>query len=171
MYVIGPMVLYLCERVLRLIRYLQTVRYRMVCLHSPFSSAPFATCLHRGDVRLVAPPADRDAAVQSAGAAAGEERLQDGGGPVRLPQLPGHLPAGVAPLHHDLGPRGGFLQRPHPLGRRLDRQTHRHHAEAARGSAGAQVRTRWHFEANPKVFQICHTDASITRLLQNATLF
>lgn len=31
MYVIGPMILYLCERLLRLIRYLQTVQYRRVC--------------------------------------------------------------------------------------------------------------------------------------------
>lgn len=34
------MVLYIFERVLRLIRYLQTVRYRRVCLNSRFSSGP-----------------------------------------------------------------------------------------------------------------------------------
>lgn len=30
MYVIGPMVLYICERLIRFIRYMQTVRYRRV---------------------------------------------------------------------------------------------------------------------------------------------
>ncbi|KAI1898120.1 hypothetical protein AGOR_G00069080 [Albula goreensis] len=33
MWVIGPMVLYLCERVLRFIRYMQTVRYRKIVMH------------------------------------------------------------------------------------------------------------------------------------------
>ncbi|XP_036381059.1 cytochrome b-245 heavy chain-like isoform X1 [Megalops cyprinoides] len=33
MWVIGPMVLYLCERVLRFIRYMQTVRYRKIVIH------------------------------------------------------------------------------------------------------------------------------------------
>ncbi|XP_076595193.1 NADPH oxidase 1 [Chaetodon auriga] len=33
MYVIGPMVLYLCERVLRFIRYMQTVQYRKIVMH------------------------------------------------------------------------------------------------------------------------------------------
>ena len=67
---------------------------------------------------------DCDATVQSAGAAAGEEGLQNGGGTVCLPQLPGHLAAGVASVHYDFSSRGGLLQRPHPLCRGLDGQTH-----------------------------------------------
>lgn len=116
-WVIGPMVLYLCERLIRFIRYMQTVRYRKVCLihHPPLSSVALCSESNPGPVHL-----DRDAAVQSAGAAADEERLQNGGGPVRLPQLSGHLAAGVASVHHDLCARGRLLQRPHPLRRRLD---------------------------------------------------
>lgn len=63
----------------------------------PLSSGALRSERNLGPVRL-----DRDAAVQGAGAAAGEERLQNGGGPVRLPQLSGHLAAGVASVHHDL---------------------------------------------------------------------
>ncbi|XP_077433309.1 NADPH oxidase 1 [Vanacampus margaritifer] len=33
MWVIGPMILYLCERLLRLVRYLQVVRYRKIVMH------------------------------------------------------------------------------------------------------------------------------------------
>lgn len=123
MWVIGPMILYLCERLLRFIRYMQTVRYRKVRLIRvrPLScSAGSVTAT----LNLFASLSDCDAAVQGAGAATGEERFQNGGGSVRLPQLPGHLPAGVAPVHHDLCPRGGLLQHPHPLGRGLDGQTH-----------------------------------------------
>lgn len=117
MWVIGPMVLYLCERLIRFIRYMQTVRYRKVCLirRPPSSSGDLRSERDLGPVRL-----DRDAAVQGAGAAAGEERLQNGGGPVRLPQLSGHLAAGVASVHHDLRAGGRLLQRPHPLRGRLD---------------------------------------------------
>lgn len=97
--------------------------------------------LRHTDFNLLARHADRDAAVQSAGAAAGKERFQDGCGSVRLPQLPGHLPAGVAPIHHDLCPRGRLLWCPHPLGWGLDWQTHRHHAAATGGSTGSQVST------------------------------
>lgn len=143
MWVIGPMVLYLCERLLRFIRYMQTVRYRKVRFHS--STSGVSSCSAGWGLSQLNPFtslfSDRDAAVQSAGAAAGEERFQDGGGSVRLHQLPGHLSAGVAPVHHDLRPRGGLLQHPHPLCGGLDRQTHRHHAEAAGGSAGTKVST------------------------------
>ncbi len=136
---IGPMVLYVCERLIRFIRYMQTVRYRKVRLirHRLLSFSAGSVPATLKSV-LLCPP-DRDAAVQGAGAAAGEERFQNGGGSVRLPQLPGHLPAGVAPVHHDLCPRGGLLQRPHPFGRGLDRQTHRHRTESTRGCTGTQV--------------------------------
>lgn len=43
MWVIGPMILYLCERVLSFIRYMQTVRYRKVCLTHD-SSLPSVSC-------------------------------------------------------------------------------------------------------------------------------
>lgn len=83
--------------------------------HPPLPSGALHGVRNLGPVR-----SDRHAAVQGAGAAAGEEWVQNGGGPVRLPQLSGHLAAGVAPVHHDLGARGRLLQRPHPLSRRLD---------------------------------------------------
>lgn len=143
MYVIAPMVLYICERLLRFVRYMQTVHYRKVRLirdSSPLPSGLFCRLCY-SDFNPFASLSDCDAAVQGAGAAAGEEWLQNGGGSVRLPQLPGHLPAGVAPVHHDLCPWGGLFQRPHPLGRGLDGQAHQHRAEATRGIAGTQVST------------------------------
>lgn len=36
MWVIGPMIIYLCERLLRFIRYMQPVSYRKVCCHGCF---------------------------------------------------------------------------------------------------------------------------------------
>lgn len=45
MYVIGPMVLYLCERLLRLIRYLQRVHYRRVCSTRTLSPPPLLPLL------------------------------------------------------------------------------------------------------------------------------
>lgn len=131
------MIIYLCERLVRFIRYMQTVRYQKVRLAhiSPAASRVVPHVIPTHTLSF----SDCDATLQSAGAAAGEERLQNGGGSVRLHQLPSHLAAGVAPVHHDLRARGGLLQHPHPLGRRLDRQAHRHHAEATRGSRGTQV--------------------------------
>lgn len=121
MWVIAPMFLYVCERLIRFVRYMQTVRYRRVrSIRRPSlpSGAP------RSERNLHPLRLDRDAAVQGAGAAAGEEWFQNGSGPVRLPQLSGHLAAGVASVHHDLGAGGRLFQRPHSLGRRLDRQAH-----------------------------------------------
>ncbi len=102
---IGPMFLYVCERLLRFIRYMQTVKYRRVRLihDSSLPSASFCRSC-QFDFNLLSLLSDRDAAVKGAGAAVGEERFQDGGGSVRLPQLPRHLTAGVAPVHHDLRP-------------------------------------------------------------------
>ncbi|NP_001098072.1 NADPH oxidase 1 [Takifugu rubripes] len=55
MYVIGPMVLYLCERLIRFIRYMQTVRYRKVCLirHPPLSSGALRSERNLGPIRLI----------------------------------------------------------------------------------------------------------------------
>lgn len=137
---IGPMFLYVCERLLRFIRYMQTVKYRRVRLIHDSSLPSVSSCrLRRFDFNLLSLLSDCDAAIKGAGAAVGQERFQDGGWSICLPQLPRHLTAGVAPVHHDLRPRGGLLQRSHPLGWRLDRQTHRHYAEATGGSTGTQV--------------------------------
>lgn len=119
-WVIGPMVLYIFERVLRFIRYTQAVTYRKVRFELNLTFQ-----LVWQTMRMLFKPllsfSDCAASLQGAGAAADKERLQDGGGPVRFPQLPANLPAGVAPVHHDLRPRGGLLRCAHPLGRGLDR--------------------------------------------------
>jgi len=47
--------------------------------------------------------------IQSAGTTAGQVWIQDGSRPVCVPQLPSHLSAGVAPIHHDISPRGRLL--------------------------------------------------------------
>ena len=63
MWVIAPMVLYICERLIRFIRYMQTVSYRRVRLIRPPSLPCRALCR----LRNLAPfRLDRDAAVQGA---------------------------------------------------------------------------------------------------------
>lgn len=85
MYVIAPMFLYLCERVLRFIRYMQTVRYRMVCLTRDSSQPSASSPSGYITLTLISLLADCDAAFQGAGAADGKERIQDGRGSVCLP--------------------------------------------------------------------------------------
>lgn len=152
MWVIGPMFLYLCERILRFIRYMQAVRYRKVGVGCHALSCMLSWFTLLIDVYIIAIihqsfslfsfkmfPSDCDQTVQGAWAAAGEERFQDGGGPICLPQLPGHLPPRVASVHHDLCPGRGLLQRPHPLRRWLDPEAHQYSGGAARGGTGTQV--------------------------------
>lgn len=50
MWVIGPMILYLCERIVRFIRYMQRVRYRRVrSTHHPFLSSEMLFMFRRSD--------------------------------------------------------------------------------------------------------------------------
>lgn len=109
MWVIGPMIIYLCERLLRFIRYMQHVSYRKVSLHRlccssepQYSCSVLTNCFHSYIL-------DCNPPIQGVGTTAGEAWIQDGSWSVCVPQLSSHLSAGVASIYHDLSPGRGLL--------------------------------------------------------------
>lgn len=76
MWVIGPMFFYVCERLLRFVRFMQTVHYRKVCWIWNSSSGSFDLSIYRTVTKWTEPwLSDCDETFQSVGAATGEERL------------------------------------------------------------------------------------------------
>lgn len=109
MWVIGPMIIYLCERLLRFIRYMQPVSYRKVSLHEvhcssepQYSCSVMTNCFHSCIL-------DCNPPIQGVGTTAGEAWIQDGSRSVCVPQLSSHLSAWVASIYHDISPGRGLL--------------------------------------------------------------